>query len=681
MIPFVTYGKGATELADPNNRIAEDELFEEEELYISVSELENGRPDPERYGIFSFLADQPIFGVEPVKKARPERSRSAEAAGKTAQRPAPQRPERVKNPLYDWIYLFGLGVIRAVKHLWRQFSGALRKPFHALAVFAGLIYILIDKIALRSLHNTAGDMKKLRADAKGAMRHLRRSFSGQPKEVVKRFLGYPKRALQLYPGFFRTAFNVLLPAAAFAVLVVTVVSYTSATYALEVVMTNNGEETTLGYISNESVFIDAKNIVKQRIDSGVSDQALIATPTYRIKRVSIDQLNDANTISDKLIEESDAGLTSACGVYIDGDFVCSVKNETDARSVFDNMLDEAEKEYKISESDENSFADFIEDIEFVQGLYPDNSDKMWEASRLADTLKNDTKSAAVYYTVQDGDTPSGVAAKFDISTSALQANNPGVDFNTFKSGTKLTVSQEVHYVRIQIKKIEERNVETPFSVETEKTNKLYSGTKRVVRKGVKGVDKVTYMVTYIDGTKISSKEISRVTLVEPINQKEQIGTKSASGYSSYGSRKSTTKYSKNYGVYASSSKGRFTWPVPGVTTISSPYGRRRSGFHTGIDISNGRTNGKVVVAADSGVVESVKFSHKSYGNQIVINHGNGYKTRYAHLLDNSIGVSVGQRVARGQGIARVGSTGNSTGPHLHFEVIVNGNTVNPMNYL
>ena len=663
-------------MSDQNRRI------EEDELYISVSDLDSSRPDPEQYGIFSFLADQPIFGVEPVKKAvHSERKRQDEAPNEAAERAVPQRPEREKNALYDWIYLFGLSVIRAVKRAWRQFSGLLRKPFHALVVFGGLLYTLIDKIALRSLHNTADDMKELRADMKGAMQHLRRSFSGQPKAVVKRFLGYPKRALQLYPGFFRTAFNVLLPAAAFVVLVVTVISFTSATYALEVVVTNNGEETTLGYISDESVFIDAKNIVQERIDSGVSDQTLIATPTYRIKRVNIDQLNDANTISDKLIEESDAGLTSACGVYIDGDFVCSVKNETDARSVFDNILDEAEKKYKISDSDENSFADFIEDIEFVQGLYPSNSDKMWEASRLADTLENETRSAAVYYTVQDGDTPSGVASKFDITTAALQANNPGVDFNHFKTGTKLTVSQEVRFVRVQIKKIEERNVETPFSVETEKTNKLYSGDKRVVRKGVKGVDKVTYMVTYIDGVRVSSKEISRVTLVEPTNQTVQVGTKSASGYSSYGSRKSTTRYSKNYGVYASSSKGRFTWPVPGVTTVSSPYGRRKSGFHTGIDISNGRTNGKVVVAADSGVVETVKYSHKSYGNQIVINHGNGYKTRYAHLLDNSIAVSPGQRVTRGQGIARVGSTGNSTGPHLHFEVIYNGNTVNPMNYL
>lgn len=654
--------------------MTEDELeLAQEESYISVSDLENSRPDFSEYGIFSFLADQPIFGVEPLAAGIEIESEEIETVPTPEPHPI-ERPEQEKNPFYDWVYLFGMGVIRVLRHIWYSFSHLLSKPLHAIAVFAGLFYVLIDKVAFGSLHNASGEMKKLRSDIKGALHHIRNSFHGQPKEVLKRFVTYPKRAWQLYPRFFRTAFNVLLPATAFAVLVVTVVSWTSATYALEVVITTNGEETSLGYISDESVFIDAKNIVQQRIDSGVSDQALIATPTYRIKRVNIDRLSDADAISDKLIEESDVGLTSACGVYIDGEFICSVKNETDARSVFDNILDEAEKKYKISDSDENSFADFIEDVKFVQGLYPANSDKMWEASRLEDTLKNEKKSAAVYYTVQEGDTPSGVASKYDISTAALMANNPDVDFDTFKVDTKLIVSREVNFVRVQIKKIVERNVKTPYSVETEKTAKLYRGDKRVVRKGVQGVDKVTYMVTYVDGTLTNSKELSRVTLVDPINQKVQVGTKSAAGSSSYGSKAS-------YGVYASSSKGKFTWPVPGVSTVSSSYGYRKSGFHTGIDISNGRTNGKVVVAAAAGTVESVKYSHKSYGNQIVINHGNGVKTRYAHLLDNSIGVSVGQRVSKGQGIARVGSTGNSTGPHLHFEVIVNGNTVNPRNYL
>ncbi|MDR2647466.1 MAG: M23 family metallopeptidase [Oscillospiraceae bacterium] len=125
----------------------------------------------------------------------------------------------------------------------------------------------------------------------------------------------------------------------------------------------------------------------------------------------------------------------------------------------------------------------------------------------------------------------------------------------------------------------------------------------------------------------------------------------------------------------------FVWPTPTLKQVTSPYGYRRSGFHTGVDISGSGASGKLVVAAKDGRVEMINRSGSGYGNQIVINHGNGVKTRYAHLYSGSISVSVGDSVIAGQPIARVGSTGNSTGPHLHFEVIINGSTQNPMNYL
>ena len=123
-----------------------------------------------------------------------------------------------------------------------------------------------------------------------------------------------------------------------------------------------------------------------------------------------------------------------------------------------------------------------------------------------------------------------------------------------------------------------------------------------------------------------------------------------------------------------SSSGVFSWPSKG--TISSPYGKRGRGFHTGIDIANKR--GTTVSAAAGGKVTSAGWSG-GYGYCIIVDHGNGMKTRYAHL--SKILVSVGDSVSRGEKIGEVGSTGNSTGPHLHFEVIVNGSTKNPINYL
>ncbi len=132
--------------------------------------------------------------------------------------------------------------------------------------------------------------------------------------------------------------------------------------------------------------------------------------------------------------------------------------------------------------------------------------------------------------------------------------------------------------------------------------------------------------------------------------------------------------------------GTFLWPVPGSTYISCGYGPRtnpytgqKNSFHTGIDIAGGGILGRSIFAANSG---TVKLSHSTaegvYGKYILVDHGGGFMTFYGHC--NSVAVSVGQAVTKGQVIGTVGSTGNSTGPHLHFEIHVNGATVNPMNY-
>ena len=127
--------------------------------------------------------------------------------------------------------------------------------------------------------------------------------------------------------------------------------------------------------------------------------------------------------------------------------------------------------------------------------------------------------------------------------------------------------------------------------------------------------------------------------------------------------------------------GSLVWPCPSYSRISSQYGYRThpiSGtrkLHKGLDIA--ASSGNPVIAAASGTVVKSYFS-SSYGNYVVISHGGGLMTAYAHMTRRL--VSAGQTVAAGQQVGTVGSTGNSTGPHLHFEVYVGGSTTNPMNY-
>jgi murein DD-endopeptidase MepM/ murein hydrolase activator NlpD len=120
--------------------------------------------------------------------------------------------------------------------------------------------------------------------------------------------------------------------------------------------------------------------------------------------------------------------------------------------------------------------------------------------------------------------------------------------------------------------------------------------------------------------------------------------------------------------------GRFIWPMNG--TFTSPFGQRWGRLHAGIDIAG--PSGTPIMAADSGTVQIASW-YGGYGNYTCIGHGGGVSTCYGH--QSSIGVSVGQNVSQGQVIGACGSTGHSTGPHLHFEIRINGSPVDPMGYL
>lgn len=132
-------------------------------------------------------------------------------------------------------------------------------------------------------------------------------------------------------------------------------------------------------------------------------------------------------------------------------------------------------------------------------------------------------------------------------------------------------------------------------------------------------------------------------------------------------------YDGNYGT------GRFCNPCPGGKLVNNFWERRGGYYHKGIDIR--RPIGCPILAADAGVVTKMKSNPGGYGYYIVISHGGGTSTLYAHMWRTTVTVSLGQRVSKGQLIARVGMNGDTSGPHLHFEVHQNGSPVSPMKYL
>lgn len=201
-----------------------------------------------------------------------------------------------------------------------------------------------------------------------------------------------------------------------------------------------------------------------------------------------------------------------------------------------------------------------------------------------------------------------------------------------------------------------------ISSETEyiESDSLYIGQTEVVEEGSSGIAENTYEVSYADGVEISRELISSVTLSEPVRRVELVGTKQ------YPSTDPT---------------GSFMWPLSGSYIVYSSYGSRTGvgvgNFHTGVDLA-GCKIGDDVIAADGGVV-TFSGDGGTYGILVKILHEDGVETYYAHMKVAS--VKEGDRVYKGQKVGEVGVTGVTTGPHLHFEVRIDGNAVNPVNYL
>lgn len=205
--------------------------------------------------------------------------------------------------------------------------------------------------------------------------------------------------------------------------------------------------------------------------------------------------------------------------------------------------------------------------------------------------------------------------------------------------------------------------EIAFEEVTKKTDKLYVGQTKVRQEGSEGLKEVTKKVTKENGKPVEEEALEEKILKEAKPRITLEGTKeNPEGF----------QVSEDA---ARSGTGRLAKPVSSLN-VTSEFGPRWGRTHLGVDL--GMPSGSPIRAADSGTVVFTGYSG-SYGNLVKVDHGNGMVTYYAHC--SRITASQGQAVEKGETIAEVGSTGNSTGPHLHFEVRINGENVNPMNYL
>jgi len=258
------------------------------------------------------------------------------------------------------------------------------------------------------------------------------------------------------------------------------------------------------------------------------------------------------------------------------------------------------------------------------------------------------RQEAINYTVGNGDTISSIANKFKISINTILWSNNLTAFSLIRPGDKLTILPVSGTVYTVKKGDTVGKVALKFGVEENsifKYNNIKSANGLVIGKNI----------IIPGGKKIADA---------PVIAKQPTVSKTNNGAAAVIEK--LVNPSK-----ATESNTRLVWPTVGHR-ITQYYSWR----HTAVDIAN--HVGTPLYAADDGTVIFAGWSN-GYGNNVVIDHGGGMKTRYAHA--SKLFVKVGEKVDRGEQIAAMGSTGWSTGPHIHFEVMVNGVKLNPLNYI
>ncbi|UCZ53226.1 M23 family metallopeptidase [Bacillus shivajii] len=295
--------------------------------------------------------------------------------------------------------------------------------------------------------------------------------------------------------------------------------------------------------------------------------------------------------------------------------------------------------------------DFTDDIEWkVSSAYPEDILTEKDAFK---KIQQGTLEEELY-TVDKGDVLGTIAADHDLTTSELLSLNPDItEDSLLQIGDKINVTVLRPMSDVIIEKVGKVEEEIPYKTETKEDSALWQGETEVRQQGEEGKKIIEYTVTYENGQTINRETTSEEVISEPKNRVVVNGTKTS----------------------PSRGTGQLGWPAVGGY-ISSYQGTRWGRFHRGIDIA--RPSNYNILAADNGTVSSAGWEN-GYGNTIRINHNNGLETMYAHL--ERIDVNVGQTVGKGQVIGRMGSTGNSTGIHLHFEVYQNGQLKDPMDFL
>ena len=406
----------------------------------------------------------------------------------------------------------------------------------------------------------------------------------------------------------------------------------------------------LGYVKSQNDVVNVLKVAGNKLSS--SNKAHIkftANDNIKMNKVSVfnRDMDTPDQVVNKLTYMTDIEV-SAVAICQDGKLMTIVENQQAADDVIKRIKESYQtpnEGMKITKTDFETPVDTKE----VQVMLTSVGSK-------GDALHDLTEGGTIEirHIVNEGETVNSIAKEFNISPSDIKDMETGETVSKAGSGSRVRIQKKIDPLKVITIEKGTTTETIPFETEEKQSADLYKDETYVQQEGADGRQAITGTITKKNGKEIKRDIYKKKVIKEPVKKIVLIGTKE---------RPKTDP------------TGTFATPIRGAA-ITSEFGARWGRMHEGIDY--GAATGTPIYASDGGTV-TLAGVYGGYGNCVEIKHSGGYSTRYGHM--SRFAVSEGEKVYQGQVIGYVGNTGRSTGPHLHFEVRLNGVAQNPRNYV